>query len=188
MYGLGLNYKKLNYLPNPSKGLNVNLEALLGTRKILNDTTDNQLTSKFLFGWEHFIPIHKRWVLRYFVSFESYQAPMVYSNECYRFGGLNSQRGFNEENFLATSLSTNQVEIRYLLDKNSAVFAFFDQTIYENNSNSNYRKDLPFGFGVGANIGSKVGIFSLVYALGSENNNPLDVRSGKIHFGYIAYF
>lgn len=188
MYGLGLNYKKLNYLPNPAKGLNVNLEALLGTRKTLNDSTENELTSKFLVGWEHFIPIHKRWVLRYFVSFESYQAPMVYSNECYRFGGLNSQRGFNEENFLATSLSTNQLEIRYLLDKNSAVFAFFDQTIYENNSNSSYKKDLPFGFGVGANIGSKVGIFSLVYALGSENHNPLDVRSGKIHFGYIAYF
>ena len=44
------------------------------------------------------------------------------------------------------------------------------------------------GFGVGANIGSTVGVFSLAYALGLEKNNPFDARSGKIHFGYIAYF
>jgi len=74
------------------------------------------------------------------------------------------------------------------LDKNSSVFAFYDQTIYENNSNSTYRKDHPFGFGIGANIGSNIGIFSLVYAMGIENNNSFDARSGKIHFGYIAYF
>jgi hemolysin activation/secretion protein len=101
---------------------------------------------------------------------------------------LNTQRGFNEEQFLATTKSVNQVELRYLLDQNSAVFAFFDQSIYENRSNNNYQKDAPMGFGVGANIGSTVGIFSLAYALGLEKNNPFDARSGKIHFGYIAYF
>jgi hemolysin activation/secretion protein len=82
----------------------------------------------------------------------------------------------------------NQLELRYLLDKNSAVFAFYDQTFYENTSANGYSKDHPFGFGVGTNIGTKAGIFSLVYGLGAEKNNPIDLRSGKIHFGYIAYF
>ena len=97
-------------------------------------------------------------------------------------------RGFNEENFLATTRSLAQIELRYLLDLNSAVFLFYDQSIYENRSNSNYMRDQPFGFGFGANIGSPIGIFSIVYALGVQQNNPLDARAGKIHFGYIAYF
>jgi len=188
MYGLGINYRKLDYLPNPRKGLLLNVEGFVGQRKVLSDSNSVSTTAKVAFSLEQFIPLHRRWVFRYQLSFDTYYAPTIYSNECYRFGGLNSQRGFNEENFLSTTKSTNQWEIRYLLDRNSAVFAFYDQTVFENTSGSNYKNDRPFGFGVGANIGSKAGIFSLVYGLGIEQKNPLDFRSGKIHFGYIAYF
>lgn len=188
MYGIGVNYKKLDFIPNPRKGLIIQLEGLVGQRVVLSDTSAKVLNSKIAVGIEQYIPLHKRWVARYALTFDAYNAPQVYSNECFRFGGLTSQRGFNEENFLATTKSINQFELRYLLDKNSSVFAFYDQTIYENNSNSTYRKDHPFGFGIGANIGSNIGIFSLVYAMGIENNNSFDARSGKIHFGYIAYF
>jgi hypothetical protein len=188
MYGLGVNYKKLDYLPNPRAGLAFQLDGFIGQRSVLNDSSGKVLNAKVSMNLEHFIPLHKRWVIRYQVSFDTYLAPSIFSNECYRFGGLNTQRGFNEEQFLATTKSVNQVELRYLLDRNSAVFAFFDQSIYENRSNNSYQKDTPMGFGVGANIGSTVGIFSLAYALGLEKNNPFDARSGKIHFGYIAYF
>jgi len=188
MYGLGVNYKKLDYLPNPRTGLAFQLDGFIGQRSVLNDSSGKVLNAKVSMNLEHFIPLHKRWVIRYQVSFDTYLAPTIFSNECYRFGGLNTQRGFNEEQFIATTKSVNQVELRYLLDRNSAVFAFFDQSIYENRSNNSYQKDTPMGFGVGANIGSSVGIFSLAYALGLEKNNPFDARSGKIHFGYIAYF
>ena len=188
MYGLGISYKKLDYLPNPRAGLAFQLEGFIGQRSVLNDSSGKVVNAKVSMNLEHFIPIHKRWVIRYQLSFDTYLAPTIFSNECYRFGGLNTQRGFNEEQFLATTKSVNQVELRYLLDRNSAVFAFFDQSIYENRSNNSYQKDAPMGFGVGANIGSTVGIFSLAYALGLEKNNPFDARSGKIHFGYIAYF
>lgn len=188
MYGLGINYRKIDYLPNPRKGLLLNAEGFVGQRKVLSDSNSVSTTVKVAFSIEQFVPLHRRWVFRYQLSFDTYYAPTIYSNESYRFGGLTTQRGFNEENFLSTTKSTNQFEIRYLLDRNSAVFAFFDQSLYENTSGLNYRNDRPYGFGVGANIGSKAGIFSIVYGLGTEQNNPLDFRSGKIHFGYIAYF
>jgi outer membrane protein assembly factor BamA len=188
MYGLGINYRKLDYLPNPRKGFILNLEGFVGQRKAVSDSNAVSTTAKVAFFLEQFVPLHRRWVFRYQLTFDTYFAPTIYSNECYRFGGLTTQRGFNEENFLSTTKSTNQVEIRYLLDRNSAVFVFIDQTFYENTSGLNYKNDRPFGFGVGANIGSKAGIFSLVYGLGTEQKNPLDFRSGKIHFGYIAYF
>jgi len=188
MYGVGFSYRKIDYLPNPRKGIVLTLDALVGQRTVPSDSIPKNLTSRLAFSSEHFISLHKRWVFRSQLTFESYIAPVIYSNECYRFGGLTTLRGFNEEGFLATTKVVNQFELRYLLDQNSAVFIFFDQSFYEKNTQEGYRKDYPYGFGLGTNIGSKVGIFSLAYALGSEQNNPFDFRAGKIHFGYIAYF
>jgi len=73
------------------------------------------------------------------------------------------------------------------VDKNSHVFAFFDQGWYENNAIA-YYNDLPYGFGVGFSFGTNLGIFSISYALGKQFDNPITLRSGKIHFGYVAYF
>ena len=188
MYGLGLVYRKIDYLPNPRKGINLSLDGLIGQRSVPTDSIPKNLTSRIAFSTEQFVPIHKRWVFRSQLTFETYIAPVIYSNECYRFGGLNSLRGFNEEGFLATTKMVNQFELRYLLDQNSCVFLCFDQSFYEKNTQEGYRRDSPYGLGLGTNIGSKVGIFSLAYAIGREQNNPFDFRAGKIHFGYIAYF
>ena len=64
---------------------------------------------------------------------------------------------------------------------------FYDQAIYEDRS-AVYYKDHPFGVGLGFSIGSKIGIFSINYAIGKQLTNPFDLKQGKVHFGYIAYF
>jgi len=81
----------------------------------------------------------------------------------------------------------SSLEYRFLLDKNSNAFIFYDQGIYEDNSLS-YKIDSPFGVGAGISFGSRIGIFSISYALGKQMNNPLEFRNGKIHFGYVTYF
>jgi hypothetical protein len=30
--------------------------------------------------------------------------------------------------------------------------------------------------------------FGITYALGSQENNPISFKTGKIHFGYVNYF
>lgn len=188
MYGLGASYKKMDYLPNPTKGVLFQLEGLIGQRTVVKDSTFQSMVGRVSLHYETFIRLQKRWVFHYKLGLESYWAPQVYSNECFRFGGLQNLRGFNEENFIASTKNTHQIELRYLLDLNSSVFVFYDQGFYENTSNMTYQNDFPFGFGLGANLGSKVGIFSLAYALGIEKQNPLDLKSGKIHLGYIINF
>ncbi len=116
-----------------------------------------------------------------------YSAPVIYSNEAYRYGGLSSQRGFNEEELYSTAQTTFTAEYRFLVDRNSFAFAFFDQSWYENNS-LQYYNDKPMGFGVGFSFGTNIGIFSISYALGKQFDNPILFRNSKIHFGYIAYF
>jgi hemolysin activation/secretion protein len=112
---------------------------------------------------------------------------VIYQNELYRFGGQNSLRGFNEDELFASARSVITLEYRFLLDRNSNVFVFYDQA-YSENSAIKYSKDQPFGFGTGLSFGTNLGIFSVSYALGSQMQNPILLKNGKIHFGYIAYF
>lgn len=189
-YGLAYTKNQVDYLPNPSKGLNISAQLSAGRRKSqpnLNDSSTVSTTFKGRFEIEAFIPIFPRHILRLANRTSSYYAPDIYQNELFRFGGLNSQRGFNEETLLATTMTTFSVEYRFLVDRNSHAFLFFDQSIYESNENE-YIQDTPFGFGVGYSFGSKIGIFSISYALGKQFDNPIKMKDGKVHFGYIAYF
>lgn len=189
-YGLGVSRRSFDYLPNPTKGFSFNSEITIGNRKSrISDSLDwlSNTTYKASFNFDWYIPIYKRNVIKLSNKSDFYYAPEVFQNELYRFGGLQTLRGFNEEELFASSKSIFSIEYRFLLDKNSAIFAFYDQGIYENNSVI-YKRDTPFGFGGGLSFGTTLGIFSISLALGKQYENPVLLRNSKIHFGYIAYF
>lgn len=189
-YGLALQSNRVDYLPNPSTGLLFYAEGSLGTRR--SSPLDTSLFTRSTIyrgkvdvSW--FIPITRRHVIRLGSVTDFYNADQIYQNEVYRYGGLTSQRGFNEDELFATSKTTATVEYRFLLDKNSHVFAFYDQSWYENSA-VDYYNDSPFGFGVGFAFSTRLGVFSISYALGKQFDNPIQLNNSKIHFGYIAYF
>ena len=188
-YGLSLQYKRINYLPNPSKGFSLYIETSIGNRTIKkeNSALEKSYVYKSIFQYVSYITITNRNIIKVGVNFESYTSSTIFQNERYRFGGLNSLRGFNEEELFASTKLISSLEYRFLLDKNSNVFVFYDQGIYEDNTLT-YKIDNPFGVGAGISFGSRIGIFSISYALGKQENNPLEFRNGKIHFGYITYF
>ncbi len=188
-YGLSLQYKRINFLPNPSKGFSLFIETSIGNRTIKKDNTilEKSYVYKSIFQYVSYIPITKRNIIKVGVNFESYTSSTLFQNERYRFGGLNSLRGFNEEELFASTKLITSLEYRFLLDKNSNAFIFYDQGIYEDNTLT-YKIDNPFGVGAGISFGSRIGIFSISYALGKQENNPFEFRNGKIHFGYITYF
>ena len=189
-YGLSYVSTRVDYLPNPTRGFNLTITASAGNRKSqINDSAQVIKSGTFrgVVDAEYFIPLHKRHILRINNVTEFYSADAIFENELFRFGGLDEQRGFNEDELFATTRSTTVLEYRFLLDRNSHVFAFADQTWYENNV-SNYYNDTPFGFGAGFSFRTNLGVFSISYALGKQLNNPILLSNGKIHFGYIAYF
>jgi len=189
-YGLALFKQNLDYLPNPSRGISILLDASVGLRKSrVNDTAqlvkNTTYRGEIQLNW--FVPLAKRHVLRLANQTEFYIAPTFYQNEAFRFGGQISQRGFNEEELRATTRTIFTAEYRFLVDRNSFAFLFFDQSWYENRT-TDYYDDNPFGFGTGFSFGTKIGTFSISYALGKQFGNPILIRDGKVHFGYIAYF
>jgi hypothetical protein len=189
-YGLQLTKQTLDYLPNPRKGYQLLIDGAIGQRKTKPQdslTFVKSLTYKLHLNYQHFITLYKRNVLRLGLVANYLGAPKYYSNEVFRFGGQIIQRGFNEEQLYATAFGTASIEYRFLVDKNSYAFAFYDQSYYENRT-STYFQDYPLGFGAGFTFGTKIGSFSISYALGKQKNSPVSFKDGKIHFGYIAYF
>lgn len=190
-YGLSLAKQNLDNLVNPSKGRIFSSKLFVGQRILDEDSTEIlDLKNTTLSGhlmYREFLPVFPRHVIHFAALFDFYSSAKIFENELYRFGGLNTLRGFNEEQLFASTKAQLTFEYRFLLDESSNVFLFYDQCFYENVASS-YYYDKPFGFGGGISFGSNIGVFAITYAIGKEFSNPIDFRSSKIHFGYTAYF
>lgn len=187
-YGVSFSTQTVDYLPSPKKGFILHVEGNIGKRKLTKDSTNY---SYLIYGgklqFDYFQSIGKRIVIKSPILTETFYTNNIQTNELLRFGGNLSQRGFMEDELLSTFRSTISIEPRFILDQNSFLFVFYDQSWYERNV-QNYINDAPRGFGAGISFGTKIGIFSLSYALGKQFNNPILFRDSKVHFGYVAYF
>lgn len=198
MYGIGTRLERLDYRLNPRKGFSLLMNASAGTKIIKKNAHVNPSVYEKLklnstlynsdVQLSFFIPVGNRSTVKV-----SDQAAFLYGEttfqiELFRIGGLRTLRGFDEESIYASTYSITSLEYRFILEQNSYLYGFFDQAFYENKSVNAYVNDHPFGFGAGISFETKAGIFSINYALGKQFNNPIELRSGKIHFGIVNYF
>ena len=190
-YGIGLIQYSLNQLNNPSRGAFIELTSSIGRKETAAEEEEDPAIISEQYAGElnmsYWLPLAKRvsFGLSSKAGFKADKA--IRFNELYRIGGLGSIRGFDEESIFAQNFAIGTAELKYLLDATSAVFLFYDQAWYER-SDEVYFNDTPFGFGAGALIGTSSGSFRISYGLGSEQNNPILLRNGKVHFGYINSF
>lgn len=198
LYGFGYKMQRLDYRLNPRKGFDLYAEASAGVKKILPDATveisryDGLKLSSFqlnaVLQASYFVPIPNRSTIKIGLNGGYMRSENLFESEAFRIGGLKTLRGFDEESIYATMFSIGTIEYRFLLDQNSYIFAFFDGAYYENRATNKRITDRPFGFGLGISFFTKIGVFSLNYALGKQFKNPIDFRAGKIHFGIVSYF
>ena len=112
----------------------------------------------------------------------------LYRNELFRIGGLRTMRGVDEASIFASSYAIGTVEYRFVFEENSNFFLFVDQGWWEDTAREELLTDNPLGFGTGVTFETKAGLFSLTYALAREFSQPVNLRAGKIHFGFISLF
>jgi hemolysin activation/secretion protein len=187
------------------------LKTDIGTRKIIKSNKIIDLKGKkdpnFDFGtlydtiqlrslrWqgsflsEFYIPLFQRSTIKIALRGDGIfpQTP-IFQNEQYRLGGNRLQRGFDEDAIFATRLLYSNLEYRFLIGQNSFFSLFSDASYIENVTKTAKTYDNYLGFGAGLNFETRAGIFAFNYALGKKNQNPIDFRAGKIHFGYISIF
>lgn len=198
LYGIGGKLEKLDYRFNPRRGLRLISNIQAGNKTIkqnakINSEAYKNIKLKTLQIYtdllvEYYIPIANRSTIKTGINAAAIVNQNLFQNELPRIGGLKTLRGFDEESIFASLYSIATVEYRFLLEQNSYLFTFFDQAYYENTSSSKRIFDRPFGFGAGVTFETKIGIFSLTYALGKQFDNPIEFRSGKIHFGIVSRF
>ncbi|MCE3278838.1 MAG: hypothetical protein K0S44_1029 [Bacteroidetes bacterium] len=198
MYGVGLRFEQLDYRLNPRKGLFLQVNASAGTKVIKKNSKVNpevyqkiklnstQYTSDLELNV--FLPLGSRSTVKIGNQSAFLYGEATFQNELFRIGGLKTLRGFDEESIFASAYSIFTLEYRLILEQNSYLYVFGDGAWYENNNVTQYVKDTPYGFGAGISFETKAGIFSISYALGKQFNNPIQLRSGKIHFGIVNYF
>jgi outer membrane protein assembly factor BamA len=182
-YGLGLERQMLDFLPNPRKGQQFRVVYLVGNKQ----SQKEDLTWRLELSQRYYFPIAKRHVLSLAQEFNHIQAAQIYSNELYRFGGLERMRGFNEDAFFASSVLFSGFEYRFLLDQ-FAHFLVFTDWAWLDNKVLNHQQTTVYAVGIGLVLGSDNGQFRLNYGLGAELGQALQFNAGKLHVGYISYF
>lgn len=109
-------------------------------------------------------------------------------SDLYRLGGTNSLRGYREDQFLGSRIFWSNLEYRALLTRRSYGFIFFDTGYYlrpeEPDRNIPKSEEFLYGFGLGLNLETALGVLRVSYALGEGDT----FSDGKIHFGVLNEF
>jgi hemolysin activation/secretion protein len=108
------------------------------------------------------------------------------TNELFRFGGINSIRGFEENSLTASLFGVINTEYRYSLNKSIYVHSVFDAAYFENKISLTKEKLFAFGFGFG--IYTKSGLLKFNYANGKSENQKFKFSDSKIHISLSAVF
>lgn len=107
-------------------------------------------------------------------------------NELYRFGGITSIRGFNENSLQANLFSSLLAEYRYILAPNLYVHTITDYGYFEDKVNKT--DGTLLGLGIGFGLLTKNGFFNLIYANGSEKNQPIKASNSIVHISFKTNF
>jgi hemolysin activation/secretion protein len=194
-YGMGMSRERFDYLYNPRKGLGVDLDGSVGRKRssttVFSDTVPTAQSSiqyelNATVAWH--IPLGGKGTVRLAAQGGSMVNDQLYTNELYRIGGIRTQRGVDEASIYCSSYAIGTLEYRFLFEENSNIFLFLDQGWWEDRSRTPLLTDTPLGFGAGTSFETKAGIFSLTYALGRQFDNPVELRAGKVHFGFTSLF
>lgn len=179
----GANYKKLqNRRLFPIKSY-LSLETGIGSRsrKELNET---QFSGEMILS--NIFNLNNRNSIYAQISGSALFSDTYLVNELFRFGGINSIRGFDENSIDASLFSVINTEYRYQF--NEAVFAhsIIDFGYFENQTLSIREKLYSFGLGLG--FTTKAGLFRFIAANGVAENQDFNFSNTKIHISVTSRF
>jgi hemolysin activation/secretion protein len=195
-YGLGIQRDRFDYRFNPRKGIGIQAEGSVGRKKSTTalpgeadqpepvHTTQYELNGLVV----GHLPLGGRGTVRLVAQGGAMVNDLLFANELFRIGGIRGMRGVDEASIYCSSYAIGTAELRFILEENSNAFVFFDQGWWEDQSQDALVTDAPIGFGAGTSFETKAGIFSLTYALGRQFENPIELREGKVHFGFTSLF
>ncbi|OXB07533.1 BamA/TamA family outer membrane protein [Flavobacterium pectinovorum] len=144
--------------------------------------TNLNLSYNFELNEKNFININSQ---NFYLNSKNY-----ISNELFRFGGMNSIRGFLENSLQANFNALILTEYRYILSKSLYVHSIIDYGLYQDlttNTNQNKIKKL-IGIGIGTGIQTANGLLKITLTNGAENASELQLYNTIINICYNVKF
>ena len=108
------------------------------------------------------------------------------TNELFRFGGINSMRGFAENSIDASLLSVFNTEYRYLLNQQTYLHSIIDIGYFENEILR--QKEKLYSFGLGLGMVTKAGLLKFIVANGNLDGQAFKFSNSKIHLSIASQF
>ncbi|MGO9480429.1 MAG: outer membrane protein assembly factor [Candidatus Kryptoniota bacterium] len=194
-FGLGITLDTRDDLYSPRHGVLYQTQVSFGQKKIYGPaqliTSDVQLTSftqHLSIDFSFFHELFPKQIFAIGFHGEQVTGTELDQSDMYRLGGTNTIRGYIENQFLATKAAWTNIEYRFSTGRESFFFGFVDAGyIYEQSdpiANTPESSFSVYGYGVGAQVETGIGILKASYALGKGDS----FIQGKIHFGIVNQF
>lgn len=127
-------------------------------------------------------------VLAGIANFSEVSGDNLEENELWRFGGVNSVRGYRDGLIRASRIAWGRAETRVLLSPVSHASVFFDGGYYlreaEPRRSIEETEDGIYGYGIGLQVDTPVGIARFSFALGKGDT----FEEGKVSVGLVGEF
>ncbi len=211
LYGLGLHLEQLDYRFNPRSGYIFEINGAAGRKKLQSNSLIQQVVfydslrpegytlydtipTRYIqynvsYKFAKFIPLFRRITVLAMIDGAHVVAPRIYYNELFRIGGAKSLRGFDEQSITASQYVMGTLEFRYLFQRNGYFQVFTNAAwISRKLDTQPLFIDYPYGFGAGVSLEAGNAVITLAYALGSQQGNPIELKTGKVHIGIVNYF
>ncbi len=186
-YGMSVNCNRLDDIKFPRRGVFGAARSVLGNKQTDKGNGEQEKTLQLQLEGQLIgvLPLYKN-----FVGYARVKGAMVsnqsglFINDYFNVGGLNSLRGYYENEFKSAAYLTITTEFRWYMQNDLYFNAFFDQGFLDSING----KIVPKGIGVGISFATKGGLFDFQYALGGKYPNWNKLNLSRIHFGFRNIF
>lgn len=182
-FTLSLDFSSPNTILLSPNRYAINTKIGLGNRNILNQKTSQYFTEieayyNFTLNSKNNIFIKNQ---TFFLNSDTYLI-----NELYRFGGINSIRGFRENSLQANFFAGLMAEYQYYLSPSLYVHTITDYGHFQDKTANLSEKLIGLGFGFG--MQTKTGLFKFVYANGSTSQQSFDLKNSIVQLSFSTKF
>lgn len=181
LFGISYSYQPLFY--SIKDNLSIELNFLIGKRNTyLTKVKQSKGMAIFSYLW-NLNRKHKIYIKN---TTEFINTSILYENELFQIGGINSIRGFEDQSIITSKYNLTNLEYKFYTNTTNYLYTISDFGFIKNQLNNTSNNLI--GLGIGYNFKSKNSIVDLSYVLGKTKKQPFKINSAKVHIKYSYNF
>ncbi len=185
---LGFSYSQLDRYELPRSGYRLSISLGLSNKDLDEDSLLSYRQQEIRGTASIYIPVSALSAVAIGIHGYYNLSERYTESDLVRFGGVNSLRGYAEEQFLASELLWGDMEYRYFIRPDSYLFGFgalaryYRPPLVNESDDSFSQAGLLYSAGLGISYRTRAGRLKFTYALSPRES----LGNGKVHIGIIT--